>query len=176
MAGRDLAKSLDDRVKEAHTVDRATQGTVSPHPRLLQTTPPPGKETRMKALLVCLLLLSSYANAQDFPKSFNAYETEKKEKATGYLLSLVLPGGGLFYCGETLPGLAALGINGLLFIDAAHGSERTQALDILGLIIVRAVEFVAVSNLIDSYNIDLRVKLRLFADKKGISLGLSIPI
>ena len=142
----------------------------------------------MKKFLLTIILvfcLIPYLNAEekdikdiseqlDFQTRWLRYESEKKGVANGILFSLILPGGGYFYAEENSYGLGFLTIEAALLwwyfyalksdIDNIWGDENfTENYKIPGTIflIVRVIEFIGISQVIDDYNSNLKKKLNL---------------
>ena len=133
--------------------------------------------------LMLIVATSSWAQISTW-QAFKNYENEKKEKATGYLLSLGIPGGGLFYSKRPAEGLV------FIVADISLGSAIMKSIgderkgDAIGLAVaflaVRVGEFFLISSGIDSFNEELLMKtgdqISFVGRDRGVSIGLRIPL
>lgn len=112
---------------------------------------------------MALVSVEGFAQQKDFGLMFNTYEQNKKEVATGYLYSGILPGGGLFYAQQNptgflyMGGEIALGI--LAFSNDAKGDRSLNILGIVGLFVVKVMEYFSVADSIFEFNTALRLKI-----------------
>lgn len=110
-----------------------------------------------------LVILQSFSLGQaNFPRLFNEYEEQKKEKATAYLLSSIVPGGGMYHVGKDEWGVAFTVSSSLLaygVLTSKKGDEASKYLILL--LALRVAEYVTVSKWVDDYNRELRRNLGL---------------
>lgn len=139
----------------------------------------------MKPISLLLLFLvvlpagrqvASQVHAQeDWGKKFNSYEMYKKEIATGYLLSSLLPGGGMFYTDNIGLGVVFLaGTSGL--VAWTINAESDRSVPVIAIVIARLVEYIIVAEEVNAHNAQLRKQLNLAIDyspAKGPTLQLS---
>ena len=110
---------------------------------------------RSKAIIIMFFVFSV-----SFSQSFDRYETMKKDKGTGYLMTLAMPAGGMIYTAEHGHSklITAIIETGLI-VWAINSEEKLAPLSMLG--IMKVWELSMVYQDVDRYNKQLRVNLRL---------------
>ena len=130
-------------------------------------------------ILVCIIAGSfGTLSAQDFVKNFNSYEYDKKEMATGYLWSTIIPGGGFFYSDRLGTGCFFL-VGEIVFYSLAKSSIDDKPKDdhgslyIIGFLI-KGVEYILVTDAIKEENKLLRERLKLTTETHNDYLGIKL--
>ena len=134
----------------------------------------------MKPLRLCHLLLlpalwaPQFAQATDstFVRRFDQYELEKKDVATAYLATTILPGAGAFYAREDLQGVGFLAWSAAMVIWAGNTDQRAGP--IVGVVVGKVLEYAMDSWNVDRYNERLRRSLDLAYNGNTLSLKFTL--
>jgi hypothetical protein len=113
--------------------------------------------------VILLLLVCLTTRGQDLGIRLARYEAQKKDIGTALLFSTLLPGGGLFYTGETTNGVAFLSfetVNLLLFFERRNSGD-SYGIYIATLIVLKAFEYGFAIRDVERYNEQLRVRFGL---------------
>ena len=146
-----VESSRIDRIVLSESIDKNAP-TVVPPPQVIITPTPSASISPKRAL-----------NSAEAFNAFAHYESEKKEKSMGFILTLIFPGGGLFYADDPGSGLIFLLAHAGVISWLASSNRDNVAAPILSLLALRLWEGATVRADIDDYNSALRE--RLFIDK-----------
>jgi hypothetical protein len=90
--------------------------------------------------------------------AFNNYESQKQEKATGFLWSAIIPGAGVIYTEDETGWLFMAGeIGAAWWLGSAEKNGR--AAPAISLLVLRVLEFTLINSNVEENNYALRLKL-----------------